>query len=197
MTVRRFQPGDAASLYDICLRTGASGQDASSRYADPELLGHVYVGPYLKLAPEFAFVVEDRDVTGYVVGAPDTHAFESSCEQHWWPPLRDRYPPPAPADRSPDADMVRLVHEPPHAAEPVLDAYPAHLHIDLLPRSQGQGYGRRLLDVLFAAFARAAVPGVHLGVGAGNHRAIAFYRRMGFEELDRSPGSIVMARPLT
>ena len=36
-----------------------------------------------------------------------------------------------------------------------VDAYPAHLHIDLLPELQGQGMGRRLIDTLRAALADA------------------------------------------
>ena len=32
--------------------------------------------------------------------------------------------------------------------EPYSQGYPAHLHIDLLPELQGQGWGRRLIDTL-------------------------------------------------
>lgn len=57
-TLRPARETDRAALYRICLETGASGQDATHLYADPLILGHVYAGPYLTYAPEFAFVLE-------------------------------------------------------------------------------------------------------------------------------------------
>lgn len=39
--------------------------------------------------------------------------------------------------------------------------YPAHLHVDLLPRAQGHGVGQRLMAALFARLAAFGAPGVH------------------------------------
>jgi ribosomal protein S18 acetylase RimI-like enzyme len=195
--IRTYRPGDDDGLYDVCLRTGANGGDATALYADGRLPGEVYVGPYLQLAPQFAFVVaDDEGVAGYVLGAPDTRAFEAACEQDWWPPLRARYPRDTYPDGTADARIVRMIHDPPVAADHVVAAYPAHLHIDLLPRVQGRGYGRALMATLFDALSSAGAEGVHLGVAVANERAIGFYRRMGFEELERSDTAIMMGRSL-
>ena len=45
--------------------------------------------------PDLAFVVETDDgrVTGYIVAAPDTDAFERWFAESWWPSVRERYPP--------------------------------------------------------------------------------------------------------
>jgi ribosomal protein S18 acetylase RimI-like enzyme len=195
--IRQYSTGDDAEVYEICLLTGDSGNDASAVYADPALLGHVYVGPYLTLEPSLAFVCVDAGgVAGYVVGAADTRVFEQACHRDWWPALRTRYPrrsfPPA----APDARLVRLIHEPPEADEDVVERYPAHLHINLLPRLQGHGMGRRLLETLFDALRAAGVPAIHLGVASVNERAIGFYHRMGFTEVRRHPGSLILARAL-
>ena len=193
-TIRTYQPGDEQVLYDICLRTGDSGADATGLYEDPRLLGEVYVGPYLRFAPAHALVgVDDGGVAGYVLGAPDTAAFEAECERSWWPALRARYPLDAFPPESPDGRIVRLIHNPPTASPDVVERYPAHLHIDLLPRLQGRGDGRRLLTALLDGL---GVPGVHLGVGIANQRAIGFYRRMGFTEVHAFTHSLIMARTL-
>lgn len=188
--IRRFQAGDEPALYEICLRTGDSGADASARYQDPHLLGEVYVGPYLHLAPEFALVATGDDGTpaGYVLGVPDTRAFEHACERHWWPELRRRYPLDSFPDGSADARLVGQIHRPRVAGDELVAEYPAHLHIDLLPALQGRGYGRRLMTALLELLAKAGAPGVHLGVGRDNHRAIAFYRHLGFTEIGRLGG---------
>ena len=36
--IRPYRSTDRADLYDVCLRTADSGQDATAIYADPELV---------------------------------------------------------------------------------------------------------------------------------------------------------------
>lgn len=199
MQIRAYRPADAPTLYQICLRTGDRGGDATGHYADPNLLGHVYVGPYLALAPRFAFVLDAGVPVGYVLGVPDTAEFARSCERSWWPPLRRRYPDPADVPdhrRTPDQQVAALIHRPPTPSPALLARYPAHLHIDLLPVAQGQGHGRALMARLLTELASAGASGVHLGVATANQRAIGFYRRLGFAEVERSPGSLTMAMSL-
>lgn len=200
MPIRPYRPGDEAALYEICLRTGDSGRDATPLYGDPLLIGSLWVGPYLRLAPGFAFVLDEDGPAGYVLGVPDTVAFERECERSWWPPLRREYPDPGPRPvegEAPVARLARRIHHPVRTPERITDRYPAHLHIDLLPRAQRRGWGRALLDVLFRALEAAGAPGVHLGVGATNTGALAFYRATGFTEVARVPGAVLMGRPLT
>ncbi len=195
MTIRQFRPGDEAAVYDICLRTGASGRDATHLYADPALLGHVYAGPYLKLCPGFAFVVDEGEVLGYILGAPDTREFEARCEAEWWPPLRDRYPDPA-DPKTPDEHKMHAIHHFQPAPAEIVGDYPSHLHIDLLPQTQGKGYGRRLMDLLCARLREAGSPGLHLGVDPANTRAVGFYRALGFASVIENEHVIWMALPL-
>jgi ribosomal protein S18 acetylase RimI-like enzyme len=196
--IRPYQPADEPALYDICLRTGDNGGDATGLYRDPRLLGHVYVGPYLALAPQLAFVLDSGEGTpvGYVLGAADTLEFERRCEQRWWPPLRRRYPDPPDPPRTPDEHMIALIHNPPPVAGEVATRYPSHLHIDLLPQAQGRGLGRALIQRLLDALTAAGSTGVHLGVGQANQNAIGFYGRLGFVEIVRSGGALTLARPL-
>ena len=195
--IRRYRPGDDdEAAYDVCLRTGDSGRDATGQYDDPALLGHVYVGPYLALAPAFAFMLVDEAdaVVGYTLGTPDTAAFARACESSWWPPLRARYA--NPPERPTDAELVALIHHPPAIDTSVVAEYPAHLHIDLLPQAQGAGQGRSMMERLLAEFGTAGVTGVHLGVSAQNVRAIGFYERVGFTTVAVQPESRIMARHL-
>ena len=180
---------DLPGVYRVCLLTGRSGGDAGPLHADPDLLGHLWAGPYLVFPDAVARVVHDDDgVAGYCMGVPDTAAYEDWLEAVWLPPLRERHPAGSgstPADR---AAVVRL-HDPPRTDAALLTEHPAHLHVDLLPRLQGQGWGRRVVDEVLDALAAAGAPGVHLGVDEANAGAIAFYERLGFGELGRSPGA--------
>jgi ribosomal protein S18 acetylase RimI-like enzyme len=182
--IRPYRPDDLDALYDICLRTGAAGADATDLVEDRRLFGELYAAPYAVLEPEHAFVLDDGTgaAVGYVLGALDTVAFEARREAEWWPPLRARHAEQPGGTRLDDL-LVHLIH---HRVEPdpeLVAAYPSHLHIDLLPVAQGQGWGRRLLDVLFDALRADGSPGVHWGVSTRNTAAIGFYEHLGCREL--------------
>lgn len=197
MEIRGYRPADEPVLYQICRLTGDSGRDATGRYADPRLLGEVYVGPYLALAPQLALVLDAGDGTpvGYALGALDSAAFAVACEARWWPPLRRRHPDPGSDPADPDQQLISVIHHPPPVPA-VAAGYPSHLHIDLLPRAQGGGHGRALVQRLLAALARAGSPGVHVGVDPANERALGFYRRIGFAEAQRGPEVVFLTARL-
>ena len=183
---------DLPGVYRVCLQTGDSGRDATSLYRNPDLLGHVYAGPYVVGEPDLAFVVaDDLGLAGYTFAAADSRAFEAWAELEWWPGLREQYP--VEAGDSPDAQVIRLLHAPERAPEAILADYPAHLHIDLLPRVQGKGFGRLLVERVLGRLRECGVPGVHLGVAADNSGAIEFYRHLGFSTLAVDDDSELMA----
>ena len=191
LTLRPATLHDLPGVYRVCLETGDAGRDATALYRNPDLLGHVYVGPYVVGEPELATVVADRDgVAGYLLAAADTVAFEAWAERSWWPALRDQYP--VTHDASADGEMIRTIHEPPAPPAGVVEAYPAHLHIDLLPRAQGQGFGRALIERLLDQLQARGSRGVHLEVASDNDNAIGFYRHLGFEQLERGESSVLM-----
>lgn len=198
--IRMARRGDRAALYDICLRTGDAGADATHLHADPALLGHVYLGSYLSLEPYLAFVVtDDADPAdrpqGYCVGTADTARFELECEERWWPQLRRRYPVRAPRPPA-DQALVGMIHSPAASDPGLLASYPGHLHVDLLPSLQGRGLGAALIEHMAGALSRAGCRGVHVGVARANVGAIGFYRRVEFEELDGDDDSVVLGRVL-
>lgn len=187
--IRPYQPTDLDAVYQICLKTGNAGEDASSLHDDPLALGHLYAGPYVTLEPQLAFVLEDADgVCGYIVGALDSHDFRQRLAEEWLPRVRQQVPDPGgdPERWSADERLYHEIHHPGGGPSGSLDPYPSHLHIDLLPRGQGRGNGRRLMETLLSSLREAGSPGVHLGVAARNARAVAFYRKTGFGELFRT-----------
>ena len=182
--IRGYRPDDRDALYAVVLATGDRGGDAAALYRDPRLLGHVYAGPYAALHPELVLVAEDAEgVAGYVLGAVDSRSFEIRQEAEWWPPLRAAYTDPSdtpPDRRTPDQQRCHRIHHPLRMPDVVLQDYPSHLHINLLPRLQGRGVGRRLIERWLRLAATAGSIGVHLGVNAANLRAMGFYRSLGF-----------------
>lgn len=199
MRIRPATAADTARLDEICLRTGDDGADATALYRHPDLVSAVYVRPYLTFAPDLAFVLADADdaAAGYVLGVADTAAFEEACGRDWWPPLRARYAIGTADPGSPDGGLLELIHHPERTPATVTDRFPAHLHVDLLPEAQGRGHGRMLVEHLFAELRVRHVSGVHLGVSPRNLRAVAFYRRLGFQPFDSADGGGLLTLHLT
>jgi len=199
--IRPFRPGDEPALVDICLKTADAGADATGILDDDDLWAEIFVLPYAARHPEFAFVVETDDgrVVGYIVGAPDSAAFEEWFASDWWPRHAERWPRPQGAEPSADSrqdGILRYAYARAGGEQPFGDEYPAHLHIDLLAETQGQGLGRRLIETLEAALREAGVPGLHLVASADNTGAIAFYPRVGFEPIASPEGTQVFAKRL-
>lgn len=190
--IRPYRPADRAAVARVCLKTAAGGADATGVYSDDTLMPEVYALPYVECAPDLAFVVEDDDgrVGGYVLGVADTADFIDWYAREWAPGFRVRHPSPGPptAHRPAysEAQLVADGADPERMRIAELDAYPAHLHIDLLPEHQGKGLGRRLIATLRAELAGRGVPAVHLGLDPANTGARAFYERLGFHELPSS-----------
>ena len=185
-SLRPATPDDLPALYRVCLKTGEAGNDASDSQDDPELLGEVFVGPYVTLEPDLAFaLVGPQGVVGYVLGALDTQRFNRKLRDDWLPKLQR-------AERDPGddpqqwkgSDWVRhALHHPFLDVPAVLADYPSHAHIDLLADARGHGIGRHMMQMMMECLARRGSPGLHLQVNPRNAGAQAFYRSLGFEPL--------------
>ena len=56
LLIRNVEFSDIPYLYEICLKTGASGKDAAGLFYDPYLLGQYYAAPYAFFEKELCFV---------------------------------------------------------------------------------------------------------------------------------------------
>jgi len=188
MTVLRpVHADDLEQIYRISRVTGDAGRDASELHRDGKLIGHVYSAPYVSLCPETAFVAEDsQGVAGYIVGAFDTAAFEERLEREWWPSLRKIYTNPQgdPSSWNADEKYAASIHHPSYVPAAIVETFPAHIHMNLLPRLQGQGVGTALLNRWLKNAREAGVTAVHLGASPDNHGALRFWGSRGFVRLE-------------
>jgi len=202
--IRLARPGDQAGAYHVCLKTGDHGKDGEPFYReDPDALGRIFVGPYLAFEPELSLTLEDdQGICGYAFGAFDSRAFFARYEKEWRPELCARFPEPqgAPSQWTPVQQVHSLYHHPDYFCPEPYERFPSHLHIDLLARARGRGYGRRMLEQVMDKLRTRGSPGAHLGVSVLNILALGFYQRLGFRELTRvgagNDGVIYMGKSL-
>jgi len=203
-SIRSVRPDDQAAAYYICLKTGDHGRDGEPFYRDdPDALGRIFVGPYMAFEPQLGLILEDElGVCGYAFGCVDSRAFYARYESEWRPQLCASFPMPQgdPATWSRAQIVHAWYHEPDYYCPEPYEAYPSHMHIDLLDRAQGRGFGRRMMAEGMDRLRRLGSPGVHLGVSVRNEPAQAFYRKLGFRELIRvgsaTDGVVYMGKAL-
>ena len=192
-SIRSYKSADTSAAYEICLKTGNSGQDATHLFSDPLVLGHIYVGPYMEFEPQSVFILEDdQGPCGYIIGVLDSQTYYQWMHSEWLPKIRVDYKKPTgdPDTWNKTEKITNLLFQP--ESQRLFPGFPAHLHIDLLSRAQGKGQGKLMMDRFIDYLRYNKIPGLHLDLSSSNNRAFNFYRKYGMEELDRDKESIIM-----
>ena len=196
-TIRQAQLTDLPYIYHICLSTGNSGTDASALLSDAFIVGQYFAAPYLIHEIETCFVLEMNSIpVGYILGAADTENFNTWMNTSWLPQIRKYYPPTMAPKSDLEKFLIDIINTDCHFPD-FISVYPSHLHIDLLPVAQKQGFGKKMISTLMEELKSKGSIGLHLSVGEKNVNAIGFYKKLGFSELNREAGSVLMGIHLT
>lgn len=192
ITIRKAIETDEAALSKICLLTADAGRSAEHLHDFGELPGLVYAVPYVKLPTTWGFVMVDSnkgdEVVGYILGSKDTRAFEDFAAKNWWPNLAAQYPSDQ-ATKPADIRYCRMLQDVPIASDAVIQFAAAHLHIDILPEYQKQGWGTRLITESIEYLRHESIEGegIWLGMDPKNEGAKLFYAKLGFQPIPGAP----------
>ncbi len=177
---------DEKAVIEICHATFYWGNN----FPDPLLVGLRWAAGYIRHSPEYCFIAEDsrNEPTGYLLCAPDTLKYQKYYNENIAGEIRERLSllrqnQPLLYSRFSDSFAPRTPHYSRPALQNICTDYPAHLHINLLPKARGTGTGGALMTQLFSLLDKSGCPGLHLLTGRQNTRAAGFYRRMGFSLL--------------
>lgn len=175
--IRMYEPKDFERVRMICQET-----DDSFAAEEREVLWCLFCDYYVEQEPEHTTVLaNDADeAVGYLMIAADWETYKRIYRELYIPRLQQL--------------NRRQTQEKEHNLDALPELwveYPAHMHIDILPQFQSQGWGARLMDAGCEQLRNLGCPGLMLGVDAANTGAIRFYERYGFLALRRSPGAIL------
>jgi ribosomal protein S18 acetylase RimI-like enzyme len=171
---------------------------------------YLWCRPYLSLSPETCFVLDEGTGTavGYIIGTPSTTEFAEKWEREYVPRLKasdadglfsshshhrqsddnGRPNDEVNSKNKKEEEMVIDLRKQLANAEcsmlkgfsALLSQYPAHMHIDILPKYQNRGWGKKMMDVFLSKMKEMGVKGVHLGMVRANEGARRFYERLGW-----------------
>jgi len=200
MDIRNYRDTDLPYLYDICLKTGDNGKDATDLFNDPYVLGQFYAAPYAFFEKDCIRILEGKSrgllrPLGYILGTSDTRAYTTWFNKTWRPAALALYSG-TEGSKSPIEISTRALFAAELPCPAWAETYPGHIHIDLLPEAQGGGWGRKLMDAISQRFSEKGCKGFHLGVSGTNERAIAFYHHYGMKEIAKEPWGIVFGKLL-
>lgn len=196
VTIRKATGADEPALSNICLLTADAGKSAKDLHDFAELPGLIFAVPYVKLPNTWGFVMEDElshEVVGYVLGTTDTRYFEQYAEQHWWPPLAEKYSALG-ATKPADVKYINTIKHMFTAPQASVAISPAHLHINILEPYQRAGWGRKLIDVALGYLKDEGFEAVWVGLDQRNDDARAFYYRLGFRTIEGTEGNYLGKR---
>ena len=183
MILRPYESSDLSALYEIYVKTTRNGKDGSDTCNHLELVGSYYAAPYVIFDPEMCLILADEEgPCGYVLGTADTRAYTAWFNETWLPEIRARFAGLEPVAGAGDASLLERLDQD-LEDEGFVDEYPAHLHIDLLPRAQSGGWGRKMVAAWADLAAKRGASGLFLGVSATNTNAVSFYRHIGLHNI--------------
>lgn len=169
LNIRKYEETDFENVEYVCLHCDDDEDDAETQ----EFVLHFFCDYYLEQEPQNCFVLDDGGrAVGYVLCAADFDAFK--------PVFFGQY---VPLCKNLGEYRMKWAMGSIALQEEFKDEYPAHLHIDLLPPYQRQGWGGRLLQTLFDHLRESGCPGVMLTTGVDNTNATAFYEKHGLKKL--------------
>lgn len=134
-------------------------------------------------------------ISGYALSTFDTVTFEATCAKEWWHKLQAKYQAPDVWDQdkwSRDNHIEHEIFNPTTSPTKVLEDYPSHGHINLLSHAQGKGLGEKLMMSVRESLMDKGSPGMHLRVSGANFRALGFYDKLGYSEIMRRTGEVIV-----
>ena len=177
-SIRKYSSKDSEHLKQICIET-ASDIFRGKKFIE-KALTEVYCRYYIEQEPEKCFVVaNESDIAkGYILCAQNYEdykvIFKGKYLKTW------------------NLATIIMGNFAINSIKDYAKEYPAHLHIDLLPECQGQGYGRKLIEELVKELKERKIDGLMLHVSMKNEGARAFYVKCGFKVLLQEKNDVLM-----
>jgi GNAT superfamily N-acetyltransferase len=155
---------------------------------------YLWYKAYVYLTPDTCFVLDDGTgrVVGYCIGTADTTAFAHRWRTVFAPvvdpvlvpsldvqtndPLMERDDVKSFRSAIYDANCSML-----RAWPQMLQQYPAHMHMVILPEYQRRGYGTMLIEIFFQIVKSQGANGVHVDTVVHNVIGRLFYSKNGFQ----------------
>ncbi len=194
--IEQYKEKYKTDIIEICYKTGFYGEDLSmfNLFKDKKLFAMRFVLHYTHFQPDYCFVYkENNKIAGYIIGTDDTKKQEADFLKTMYPKMLLRMYLFTWWYSITSFRNIKRFSKPNNESvldDTLLDTYPAHLHMNVLPGYQGRGIGQQLLDSFMSALREKNVAGIHLGTSSENKKAVPFYEKNNFVLLRQLDGDM-------
>ncbi|NHJ49353.1 MAG: GNAT family N-acetyltransferase [Asgard group archaeon] len=186
--IRKLQKQDEPSIIDICFITG--DELLKKILPDPYLFSLLWCLYYVWYEIENVFVAENsktKKIVGYILNTFNTKQQEADYKKKMSSHIKDKIKELKIKSPRTRITVSFILNRPTsRKRKKILEHYPAHLHINVLPDFQRQGIGHMLMQALEAHLKENNVKGYHLEVGTKNKQGINFYKKYNLELLHKN-----------
>lgn len=186
--IRVYQGGDQDAVHRIAADTAFFGQPIENHIDDRRLFIDLFYRYYTEYEGETCWVAcAEEDVIGFLTGCANTRRKYGLMQRRIVPAvLRNWVSGGYKVGRKTVRHALRLMWSAlsgkvPHVD---IDAYPAHLHINIKEGWRGHRIGTRLMKTYFQQLRDLNTAGVHLFTTERNLAACRLYERLGMKILD-------------
>ncbi len=192
VTIRPYETRDRTAIRHICCETADRGNVVEAICDDRALVADLMTRYFTDHEPQSVWVAEgDGRIVGYLTGTVHPRRYDGWHD--WW-----LVPTSVLAAvcrgvlfRRQTWRLLRATWLtwrrggfPRHVST---QAYPAHLHVNVVEGFRGQGLGRRLVERFIEQARAAGRDGIHVILREDNQPACGLFERLGFEALGRYP----------
>lgn len=169
--IRKYAPHDRESVRKICIDTA----DASFKKSKKMLscVPIIYNDYFTEYEPENIFVIDDGngEAVGYILCSADYEKFVEKNRNIYLKRLLKTHLPSA-------AVLLMYIYQ----LKKIKNSS-VHLHIDILPKYRGKGFGTQLIDTLCAHLKENGADCLSVCSISRKSGAYEFYKKCGFHEI--------------
>ena len=188
LIIRNFKKEDKNIICQICFNTALYGQPIKKYIKEKSLIAETFLEYYIRFEPENIIIAEtDGQVVGYLAGCFDTKNYEKKfifilprILQLFF--IKGYFFKISSWKLVLDSIRSGLKWNEFHSKH-LLKAYPAHFHIDIDGKFQGQGIGAMLIKAFINSLKKNNICGVHLDTATEGGKK--FFYKMGFSVISK------------
>lgn len=175
--IRKYQAKDYQAVRRICMETAKKG------FQNKEVICWMFLDYYLESESEHAYVlVVKEEVIGYIVASTNAKLYEQQMKEKWIPKIRRN------SFILGLFSKISLI-----VSNPLNKEYGGSFHMNIAPKYQKLGLGKRLLDVLKEHLRIYGHPYLFCITENNRTRGYGFYKHYGFKEVKQYLiGSLVL-----
>ncbi|MCM1131473.1 MAG: GNAT family N-acetyltransferase [Roseburia sp.] len=167
--IRKYQEKDNDAVRQICMETAKAG------YQSKEVVCWMFLDYYLESESKHAYVLVDENaVVGYIVASTNSKLYEKQMKEKWIPKIW-KY----------SIFLGIFSKLCLRAAMPLDKAYGGGFHMNITPKYQKLGLGKRLLDVMTRHLSLCGNSYLYLITENKKTRGYGFYKHYGFKEVKK------------